>query len=281
MSDFEIAPLEDLKIRFPGAAFSFCLFHLSQNVFMSLKKKGLATLYYNAELKTLLRCLSALAFLPVAEVGLGFDEVVAAIGEKIADGTVHQSKVVELQAHLKYFEKIYVRRLDANRATANFLFPVDGWNCFDIVLNKLLRTNNAMEGWHKQFNQKFPKKNLNLSHFIVRLKEEEEHTWQLATRHAVHPADPLRNARSSKQENSEKQISKLVLDYSNANVHMRQRLRFLCRVQYYMSKFYNPVAYEEDVEPEGGETGFGQVVPGEMDQNVDYDYHELYALLED
>uniref|UniRef100_A0A915DKS6 Uncharacterized protein n=1 Tax=Ditylenchus dipsaci TaxID=166011 RepID=A0A915DKS6_9BILA len=63
------------EATFPAAKFIYCLFHQSQSVFRSLKKKGLILLYDNNEVKALLRCLSALAFLPVDEVDIGFDNV--------------------------------------------------------------------------------------------------------------------------------------------------------------------------------------------------------------
>lgn len=79
-------------------------------------------------------------------------------------------------------------------------------------------------------------------------------------RHAVNPADPLRNARSMKVVNSERQVFKLVHDYSNADVHLRERLPYLRRVQHHLAKFYNPVtdngdAEENEIESEMEEEG--------------------------
>lgn len=91
--------------------------------------------------------------------------------------------ILRFPAHFQYFENTYVRRMDANNVMCDPIFPVAGWNCYASVLNKAPRTNNAMEGWHREFNKKFSKRHLSLSHFIIRLKEEEEHTWQLATRY--------------------------------------------------------------------------------------------------
>ena len=62
------------------------------------------------------------------------------------------------------------------------LFPIKDWNCHFAALNDLPRTNNALEGWHKGFNQRFPKSNMLLSQFILRLKDEEESSWNLALR---------------------------------------------------------------------------------------------------
>ncbi|KAI1697910.1 hypothetical protein DdX_18219 [Ditylenchus destructor] len=87
---------------------------------------------------------------------------------------------------------------------------------------------------------------LNLSHFIIKLKEEEHTTWQLALRHAANPADPLRNPRSTKQINSERQISKLVTNFVEVDRANRQRLPYLRSLQFHLAKFHTPAAATDD-----------------------------------
>uniref|UniRef100_A0A915EK97 Uncharacterized protein n=1 Tax=Ditylenchus dipsaci TaxID=166011 RepID=A0A915EK97_9BILA len=53
------------------------------------------------------------------------------------------------------------------------IYPPLTWNCFQSVLDGSARTNNAQEGWHMRFNKKFSKRNTSLSHYIVRMKEED------------------------------------------------------------------------------------------------------------
>uniref|UniRef100_A0A915EK07 Uncharacterized protein n=1 Tax=Ditylenchus dipsaci TaxID=166011 RepID=A0A915EK07_9BILA len=60
------------------------------------------------------------------------------------------------------------------------LYPIADWNCFELLLNKKPRTDNAHEGWRFRFNMRFPKANMSLRQFILRLQDEEEETWQLA-----------------------------------------------------------------------------------------------------
>ncbi|KAI1694754.1 hypothetical protein DdX_19947 [Ditylenchus destructor] len=136
--------------------------------------------------------------------------------------------------------------------TLSPLFPIEFWNCFNSVLDNHARTNNAIEGWHRVFNKKFAKRNLNLSHFIIKLKEEEHTTWQLALRHAANPADPLRNPRANKQINAERQISKLVTNYVEVEQENRQRLPFLRTLQFHLAKFYTPAA-DNNPENEGND----------------------------
>ncbi|KAI1697701.1 hypothetical protein DdX_18359 [Ditylenchus destructor] len=63
-----------------------------------------------------------------------------------------------------------------------------------------------------------------------------------STRHAANPADPLRNPRTARVTNSERQISKLVSSYAELERVNRQRLPYLQTIQHHLGKFYTPVA---------------------------------------
>uniref|UniRef100_A0A915ELQ8 Uncharacterized protein n=1 Tax=Ditylenchus dipsaci TaxID=166011 RepID=A0A915ELQ8_9BILA len=69
------------------------------------------------------------------------------------------------------------------------LYPIADWNCFELLLNKKPRTDNAHEGWRFRFNMRFPKANMSLRQFILRLQDEEEETWQLAIRSSSERSD--------------------------------------------------------------------------------------------
>lgn len=80
--DFEQSPPTVLRAIFADVVVQFCLFHLNQNCYRQVQLKGLQALYNDPEhyeLRKLLRCLPALAFLPVNDVESGLEEVVAAI----------------------------------------------------------------------------------------------------------------------------------------------------------------------------------------------------------
>ncbi|KAI1722140.1 FLYWCH zinc finger domain-containing protein [Ditylenchus destructor] len=159
---------------------------------------------------------------------------VSAVGSTTLKETAHHDIHVASPVEAKQISK-------ANQFTQlalSPLFPIEFWNCFSSVLDNQARTNNAIEGWHRVFNQKFSKRNLNLSHFIIKLKEEEHTTWQLALRHAANPADPLRNPRSTKQINSERQISKLVTNFVEVDRANRQRLPYLRSLQFHLAVSY-------------------------------------------
>uniref|UniRef100_A0A915D2G3 Transposase n=1 Tax=Ditylenchus dipsaci TaxID=166011 RepID=A0A915D2G3_9BILA len=220
----------------------FCLFHYSQSLFKNFQKLGLVELYQNSEVKAWLRSFNALSFLPDFEVEDGFDDLIARGENLIASGAVPQAKVADLTRYLKYIERRYIRRFDFDNLKVDALFPVKSWNHFLSVRNGTSRTNNAVEGWHHTFNKKFAKNNMSLSHFIIRLKEEEDSTRQMDIRHDANPLDALRNARSQKVVKAELQIKTLVDRYAAVDVLLRNtanRVKFLRHLQLHTAKFYN------------------------------------------
>ncbi|XP_043505743.1 uncharacterized protein LOC122526415 [Polistes fuscatus] len=50
------------------------------------------------------------------------------------------------------------------------------WNCHDVVLQDLMRTNNSLEGWHNSFNGKVRVNHASLSKYISILKCEQSIT---------------------------------------------------------------------------------------------------------
>ncbi|XP_043494097.1 uncharacterized protein LOC122519000 [Polistes fuscatus] len=50
------------------------------------------------------------------------------------------------------------------------------WNCHDVVLQDLMRTNNSLEGWHNSFNGKVRVNHASLSKYISVLKCEQSIT---------------------------------------------------------------------------------------------------------
>uniref|UniRef100_A0A915EQE9 MULE transposase domain-containing protein n=1 Tax=Ditylenchus dipsaci TaxID=166011 RepID=A0A915EQE9_9BILA len=239
MSDFERAPTKILSQMFPTAVFKYCLFHFSQSLFRNFSSRGLIQLYTNQEVKKLFRCYTALAFLPVDEVKRGFEDISYAIQAKIDEGEIPGDLVDRLNDYVEYMKNTYISRVHNEMQEEDPIYPPLTWNCFQSVLDGSARTNNAQEGWHMRFNKKFSKRNPSLSHYIVRMKEEEHFTWQMAIRHAANPADPIRNHRSTKVINSEKQIKKLVQDYSEKEPHLRHRLQYLEHLQHHLAKFHD------------------------------------------
>ncbi|KAI1703286.1 hypothetical protein DdX_15021 [Ditylenchus destructor] len=78
------------------------------------------------------------------------------------------------------------------------------------------------------------------------VKVHQEHGVNATLEHAANPADPLRNPRSTKVANSEKQISKLVNNFVEVDRADRQRLPYLRSLQFHLAKFYTPAAAADD-----------------------------------
>lgn len=153
-----------------------------------------------------------------------------------------------------------MQRHNAQHVPRPPLYPVDKWNCFEAVLLDNATTNNANEGWHRAFNSTFPKARMQLSQFVIRLKNEEEETEQMARRlvnamvifntlfvrllvvrpvgfrNVVNPAEPVRGRKKAPDiVHRAAQVKRLVADYG-ANAPVGGRIRFLRSIQYHMAK---------------------------------------------
>ena len=89
------------------------------------------------------KCLGALAFIPPQDVTRVYEDLTAS--QFYRDN-------VELHDLLPYYERTWVGTINFRTGQRGQpLFPVDLWNCRELTLQKLHVTNNAMEGWHRQF----------------------------------------------------------------------------------------------------------------------------------
>ncbi|KAI1713152.1 hypothetical protein DdX_09224 [Ditylenchus destructor] len=61
----ELAPINAIKTVFPDVRVNYCLFHVSQAMFAKIKAYGLLPLYDNADVRTLLRCFPAMAWIDI------------------------------------------------------------------------------------------------------------------------------------------------------------------------------------------------------------------------
>lgn len=77
MMDFEHAQIQAFSDRFSRDKITLCLFHLSQSLFLHLVDLGFKVRYQNDfEFSLQVRCLFALAFLPITDVISGFEDLV-------------------------------------------------------------------------------------------------------------------------------------------------------------------------------------------------------------
>jgi hypothetical protein len=75
---------------------------------------------------------------------------------------------------LNYFKKTYFGFSDQNNVFKKALFPKENWSCFFRVLNRIPRTNNNAEYWHKNLNEVFSISKPNIAVFITALIDNEE-----------------------------------------------------------------------------------------------------------
>ncbi|CAF1207609.1 unnamed protein product, partial [Didymodactylos carnosus] len=105
--------------------------------------------------------ISALAFLPVSDVGQGFDELYNALPSLC-------------QPLLNYFEDTYLGR---HRPTGRSdpLFPIEFWNMYQRTTELSMRTNNSAESWHRRLSSVMQCQHPSLWSFITSLQNEEHY----------------------------------------------------------------------------------------------------------
>lgn len=127
LSDFEQAVISASQIKFPNTVNKCCFFHFSQNLWRRIQSAGLSVEYgTNEDLSIKLRYLSALAFLPSAEIPLAFDHVKTILPPST-------------NSIVKYFEDTYVygrvqRQLQNGSVLRSTpLFPPALWSVYELV----------------------------------------------------------------------------------------------------------------------------------------------------
>ena len=140
VTDFEAAQ-RNAVFRVFGISATGCLFHFSQCVYRRVQAEGLKSQYAEAdgELSVWVRCLSALAFVPIRQVYDTFHALVR----------LPHFPRLELRPVLEYFEAQWVGKYQFGE-WVDAAFPPREWNIRDRALQGLERTNNKMEGWHRR-----------------------------------------------------------------------------------------------------------------------------------
>ena len=145
--DYEMGLISAVRTLMPNSSLGGCYFHFAAAVYRKIVELGYKTKYDTVPtFRYRIRCLSALAFLPVAEIPAAFQEIAEDMFPNFE------------QDIIDYFEKTWKgwpAGPGYNAAAPSF--PMAIWSVHVRQLtNESLRTNNAAERFH-----------FNFSHFIV------------------------------------------------------------------------------------------------------------------
>lgn len=172
MQDYELAAMNAAKAVFPNAQIKGCLFHFSQSMWRKLASSGLRDAFVDRDDSTIrdnFRELLGLAFVPIADVEIRFEEI---------KRDMHR----DMEPVVKHLEKTYIRgeapprratRRRAPPAPVAPRFPPPTWNVYDLVRDGQQRTNNNVEGWHGHFQRMVVAHHLNLWRFLGELQKEQ------------------------------------------------------------------------------------------------------------
>ena len=117
------------------------------------------------------------------------------------------------------FEDTYIGRLRPGGHRRALLFDLALCNIYDQTIGNLLRTNNAVEGWHRRFQENVGGYHPNVWKFIDILKLEQSlNHVNISQARAGHQPEPQRR----RYQDSNRQIKNIVQDY-----HNRDRLQYL------------------------------------------------------
>lgn len=147
MTDFERAAISAAKNVFPDADVNGCFFHFCQCLFRQIQANGLQKIYQDdPEFALQIRCLAALAFVPVNDVLQRYNELkeFEFFKQKLAGKTEVDLGVQKL---LAYMQTNWIGE-KPRRTYKSGLFELDLWNVYELTLECFPRTNNNVEAWH-------------------------------------------------------------------------------------------------------------------------------------
>ncbi|XP_031327714.1 uncharacterized protein LOC116158974 [Photinus pyralis] len=191
MIDFERAAIEAFQTEFPEILVRGCFFHLGQCIWRKVQEHGKAVRYANdVEFAVQVKMLTAISFLPLHDVVLGFEELM---------DTEYYRNEIDLHPICDYFEDVWIGRPHRNIRRPP-LFQYNLWNFYDATNNDLPRTNNSVEGWHRRFTELISAQHPSIWRFIAAIKEEQ-HMNEIAISHYIQGRDGPRQKKKYRDLN--------------------------------------------------------------------------------
>ena len=168
----------------------------------NVQQLGLGNIYQNdLAFRTNIKIISALDFVPVANVVRDFNTLAAQCG--LAEQPV-----------LDYFENTYIGQ--PQRARRNDpIFSPDLWNINSRVTRGLPRTTNSVEGWHNKFNRSLGVTHPSIWKFIEVLQNDSAANHLSIAQQTAGQAVP---PQKRKYRVIDQQIADIVGDYGNRNI---------------------------------------------------------------
>ena len=163
MTDFETATVKAFQHEFIGIQLRGCFFHFCQCLYRNIQSNGLQHRYENdADFAMQMRHLPSLAFVPVEDVVLAFEELLSRVDFPL-----------ESQPVLDYFEDTWIGRPTRGNKRRPPRTPHSMWSCYDNINDDLPKTNNSCEGWHRSFSELIGGNHPTIWKFITVLQKEQ------------------------------------------------------------------------------------------------------------
>ena len=193
--DFEKGLIVALQQEFPQSRLRGCYFHFCQAVFRQVQKLGFSVDYgNNQELRTKIRMLMALAFVPEQIVQQTFDNL-------------RDEAPVNIRPLFQYFHQQWFQNIKKEM-----------WNMYGIRR----RTNNDVEGWHNRFNNLVDKHHPNIYDLISCIRKEQGFTETLM---AQINAGQVINKTNKKYNLLNERISKLQQRFDDGEIGVQEFIR--------------------------------------------------------
>ena len=161
---FGLVPyINAVERSFPNATLKGCFFHCFQAIYRKVQSLGLQTRYRDDnDFNLKVQMLASLALVPVPHVITAF--------ESLSENFPLDAPA---QAIIDYFEHTFIDRLRPGGQRQDPIFVITVWNMHNQTLQGLPRANNAMEGWHRNFQANVRGFHINFWRFIEILKRDE------------------------------------------------------------------------------------------------------------
>ncbi|XP_018497477.1 uncharacterized protein LOC108864276 [Galendromus occidentalis] len=200
--DFETAVVRVIDEMFPSAEAKGCLFHFGQALWRKAQALGLSCFNEDAEVKRFLRCVKAMALVPVIHL----DDVWLEINAQSPEITHPAYPAVER------FKEYFIHTWLQNET----IFPRSLWNHYR---NFGARTTNHLEAWHRGLNALIRKMHVNVFQMVKRLQHQERKykILMLQLRMGQAPSPPTK-----KYQNLHENLMKFVDQNESSEISLMQ-----------------------------------------------------------